>query len=116
MLYWQADRGCFTGGKTRDQKGKKKKNEAKERHKRDCSENRETILVKKMSALLKSDTFNILYNTSKICLFFKISLLSMILRQNNDYRVHEMKYQYINVTKCLGTQCIGKTPQGTQFT
>lgn len=88
MLYWQADRGCFTGGKTRDQK-RKTKNEDKERHKRDCSENRETILVKKMSALLKSDTFNILYNTSEICLFFKISL-SMILRLNRDYRVHEM--------------------------
>lgn len=71
----------------KDQKAKKN-SEAKERHKRDCSENRETILV-------KSDTFNILYNTSKIYLFFKISLLSMILRHNNDYRVHEMKYQYI---------------------
>lgn len=46
----------------KDQKAKKN-SEAKERHKRDCSENRETILV-------KSDTFNILYNTSKIYLFF----------------------------------------------
>ena len=72
-------RKCFIGKQIEDasqegrqgtKKEKKKKNEAKERHKRDCSENRETILVKKMSALLKSDTFNILYNTSKICLFF----------------------------------------------
>ena len=41
----------------------------------------------------------------------------MILRLNHAYRVHEVKYQYIYVTKSLGTQClIGKTPQGTQFT
>ena len=55
----------------REDKGpKRKRNEAKGRHKRGCSENAETILVKKMSALIKSETFNILYNTSKIHIFF----------------------------------------------
>ena len=58
----------------REDKGpKRKRNEAKGRHKRGCSENAETILVKKMSALIKSETFNILYNRSKIHIFLNTS-------------------------------------------
>lgn len=61
MLHHQADRGCCRTsweGRQGAKKGKKKKKEAKESHKRDYSEKAETILIKKMSALLKSNTFN----------------------------------------------------------
>lgn len=62
MLHQQADRGCCRTsweGRQGAKKGKeKKKEEAKESHKRDYSEKAETILIKQMPALLKSNTFN----------------------------------------------------------
>lgn len=60
MFYYQADIGfCgnIMGGKAWDHK----KPEMKlKRHKRDSLEKAKTILIKKMSALLKSNTFNTL--------------------------------------------------------